>query len=101
MSTISIKNLVEPAMDELIESRIYFMLGSSLTSLKTLEAVIEPAAEHGERGPLVRCDIRALERHGRWHLVSNHQYGVTHALEGALTRLKRSLKRQRQQRQLA
>ena len=100
MSTISIRNSIEPAMDQLIESKIYFTLGSSLASLRILEAVIENGPSSDLSGKVVRCDLRALEQHGKWHLVSSQQCDLTDALEGALTRLRRSLQRQRKQRNL-
>ncbi|MEZ5490560.1 MAG: hypothetical protein R3F50_09615 [Gammaproteobacteria bacterium] len=100
MSTISIRNSIEPAMDPLIESRIYVTLGSSLASVRVLEAVIESGTSSDLSGKVVRCDLRALEQHGKWHLVSSQQYDLTNALEGALTRLKRSLLRQRKHRNL-
>ena len=101
MATISIKNSVDPAMDELIEARIYFMLGSTLASLRMLEVVIDKTAESAHSGSVVQCNLRAMEEHGRWHLISSQQHELTHALEGAVTRLRRSLLRQRKYRKLA
>jgi len=95
MSTVSITNTVEPGMNSQIEEKIYLLLGSSLTSLRLIEAVIEDASPAGQQTPLVDCKVRALERHGKWHLVSNRQRDPMLALDGALNRLRRSLARNR------
>ncbi|MCB1672814.1 MAG: hypothetical protein R3F41_13840 [Gammaproteobacteria bacterium] len=95
MSTITIRNKVAPDMDPQIESRIYFMLGSSLASVRLLEAVLESTDGPGQPEPVIRCELRARDWQGRWHLVNSQQHNLTVALEGALTRLRRSLQWQR------
>ena len=100
MTTISIFNTVEPALDELIQSRTYFMLGSSMSSLKFIEMTIEKCVQRGQDMEIVSCELRALEIGGKWHLVSTQQQNLTTAVEGSLTRLRRSLQRQRQYRMI-
>ena len=98
MATISISNTAEPVLDELIQSRIYVMLGSSMASLKIVEVNIEKCEQRGQNAEIFRCDLRVLEVGGKWHLVSTQQQNVIRAVEGSLTRLRRSLQRQRQYR---
>ncbi|MBT8146026.1 MAG: hypothetical protein KJN90_04190 [Gammaproteobacteria bacterium] len=98
MATISITNTAEPTLDELIRSRIHFMLGSSIASLKIVEVNVERSVQPGQDSEIVRCDLRVLEIGGKWHLVSTRQRNLTSAVEGSLTRLRRSLRRHRQYR---
>ena len=98
MATISITNTAEPSLDELIQSRIYFMLGSSIASLKIVEVNIEKSIQRGQDAEMIRCDLRVLEIGGKWHLVSTQQQNLISAVEGSLTRLRRSLQRHRQYR---
>ena len=98
MATISITNTAEPALDEMIQSRIYFMLGSSMASLKIVEMNVEKCKQTGQESDIIRCDLRVLEIGGKWHLVSTQQNHLAGAVEGSLTRLRRSLQRHRQYR---